>query len=56
MNIEIGHRTENIINVKPDIRFMGYNMMAKINRVKLEAANVLNISKPFLTNVKIKTM
>ena len=47
MNIEIGLKTQNIINVNPDIKFIGYKMIVRIIIAKLEDANTLKGSKPF---------
>ena len=54
MNMDIGHRTENTINVNPDIKFIGYKIIARIIIAKLEAANTLNGSKPFPIKARIK--
>ncbi len=56
MNIDTGDRVQNTINVNPDIRFMGYRIIANIIIAKLEDANTLNGSNPFPINAKTNTM
>jgi len=46
-NKDKGHRTQNTTNVKPDIKFIGYRITAKIIMTKLDEANTLKGSKPF---------